>query len=342
MSVRAILMSILILLTGGVGGTVMADPAQSPPVRVEIGYIPILAATPLLIIDAEGWAKEAGLDLKLTRFESGPAAIQALAAGRVDVIYAGIGPVLVAKGGDLDMAVIANSAVEELALVGRGDLAQAAKGRSGKEAIDALFAKTGRKVRISTQPPGSVPDTVLRYWLWKVAKVDPVKVDLISMGIEKTQQALMAGAVDAAMIREPTITVIRDLDPQAAVLAQGGEMFPNQPGTVVTAGGAFLKKHSEAAAALVRLHLRASDLIASDRNRAARDAHDYIGKGLVELSVTERAMASPSSKFTADPHAIVAATERMEAFQQEQGHLDKIIPAAQVFDFSFYDAAVKK
>jgi len=310
------------------------------PVRIEIGYIPILASAPLLIIDAEGWAKEAGLELKLTRFDSGPAAIQALAAGRVDVIYAGIGPVLVARGSGIDVSVIANSAVEELALVGRGELASFAKGHSGKEAIEAYFAKTGRKVKISTQPPGSVPDTVLRHWLIKVAKIDLAKVELISMGIEKSQQALLAGAVEAAMLREPNITVARDMDAQAAVLALGGEMFPNQPGTVVTAGGAFLKAHPEAAAALVRLHLKASALIAADKARAAKDAQDYIGKGLIELATTQRAMEA--SKFVADPHVIVAATERMQEFQREQGTLQASVPLAEVFDFSYYDAAVGK
>ena len=310
------------------------------PVRVEIGYIPILAAAPLLIVDAEGWAKDAGLELKLTRFESGPAAIQALSAGRVDVIYAGIGPVLVARGNGIDVSVIANSAVEELALVGRGDLAGFAKGHSGKEAIEAFFAKTGRKIKIATQPPGSVPDTVLRHWLVKVAKIDLTKVDLVSMGIEKTQQALLAGAVDAAMLREPNITVTRDMDRQTAVLAQGGEMFPNQPGTAVVAYGGFLKAHPEAAAALVRLHLRASELIARDNARAAKDALDYIGKGLIEQATTERAMAA--SKFVADPHVIVAATEQMLGFQREQGTLDTAVPVETVFNFSFYDGAVRK
>jgi len=319
-----------------------AIPARAESVKVEIGYIPILAATPLLIIDAEGWAKQEGLDLKLTRFEAGTAAIQALAAGRIDVIYAGVGPVLVAKASGVDVSVIANSAVEELALVGRGDLAGYAKGRTAKEAIDKFVAEKGRKVKISTQPPGSVPDTVLRYWLTKVAKIDADKVELASMGIEKTQQALMAGAVDAAMIREPTITVVRDQDPNAAVLALGGEMFPGQPGTVVAAHGSFLKAHPDAAAKLVRLHLRASELIAKDKAHAARDAQEYIGKGLIELATTERAISSPSSKFIADPHAVVEPTERMQAFQKEQGTLGSTVPVAEVFDFSFYDAAVRK
>jgi len=320
----------------------VTGPSRADPVRIEIGYIPILAATPLLILDAEGWAKAEGLDINLIRFESGPSAIQALAAGRVDVVYAGVGPVLVARGSGVDVSVIANSAVEELALVGRGDLAAIAKGRSGKEAVEAFFAQKGRKAKISTQPPGSVPDTVLRYWLVKVAGIDLAKVELVSMGIEKTQQALMAGAVDAAMIREPTITVVRDQDPQAAILAQGGEMFPDQPGTVVAARGAFLKAHPAAAATLVRLHIKASDLIARDKARAAKDAHEYIGKGLIELTTTERAIASPSSKFVANPHLVVEATARMQDFQKEQGNVTTVVPVAEVFDFSFYDAATGK
>ncbi len=311
-------------------------------VKVEIGYIPILAATPLLIMDHEGWAKENGLDLKLTRFEAGPSAIQALAAGRVDVIYAGVAPVLVARSGGIDVSVIANSAVEELALVGRGELALAAKGHDAKEAIEAFAAAKGRKVKIGTQPAGSVPDTVLRYWLQKVAKVDPAAVDVVSMGIDKTQQALMAGAIDAAMIREPTITIVRDQDPQSLVLALGGQMFPDQPGTVVTATRAFLRDHPAAAAKLVQLHLQAIQLIAQDRPRAARAAQEYIGKGLIELSTTERALASPSSKFVGDPRAIMEACDRLQAFQKETGVISATVPVAEVFDLSFYDAATRK
>ena len=146
--------------------------------------------------------------------------------------YAGIGPVLVARGSGVPVSVVATSAVEELALVARGDLAEYRRTMPGAQAIDRLWADKKRKVRIATQPSGSVPDTVLRYWLNKIAKIDPSHVELVSMGIENTQQALLANAIDAAMIREPTIAIIQEQDPKSAVVALGGEMFPNQPGTV--------------------------------------------------------------------------------------------------------------
>jgi NitT/TauT family transport system substrate-binding protein len=314
-----------------------AGPARSADVHLEVGYIPILASSPLFIIDAEGWAKKAGIDLHLTKFEAGTAAIQAMAAGKVDVIYAGIGPVLVARGGGVPVSVVATSAVEELALVGRGDLAEYRKTLSGGEAIEKLFAEKKRKVRIATQPPGSVPDTVLRYWLTKVAKVSLDHVDLVSMGIESTQQALLANAIDAAMIREPTITIIQNQDPKAAVLALGGEMFPTQPGTVVAVRIPVIGQNREAIAKLVALHIQAVDLIHQDPARAAKDAHEYIGKGLIEQSVLERAIVSPSSKFVSNPHSIVEATKTMQAFQTELGIAGATASVEQAFDFSFFD-----
>ncbi len=330
----------VLLIAGAMLGLGLAQAqAQAGSTRIEIGYIPILASTPLFVMAAEGWAKDEGLDLNLTKFEAGTAAIQALAAGKIDAIYAGIGPVLVARGAGVGVSVVANSAVEELALVPRGELAGFARKQASRDAIIAFADAKGRKVRIATQPPGSVPDTVLRHWLTKVAAIPADKVELVSMGIEKTQQALLANAIDAAMIREPSITILRDHDPDAAVLALGGEMFPDQPGTVVAFRDAFIKANRDAVARLVRLQVKAVALIQADSQRAAKDAYEFIGKGLLELSTLERAMVSPSSKFVADPHAIVEATRKMQAFQGELGIAGSAVPAEQGFDFSFYDGA---
>ena len=44
----------------------------------------------ILVADKEGWAKEAGLDLAFTTFQSGPHAIQALASGTLPALQANI------------------------------------------------------------------------------------------------------------------------------------------------------------------------------------------------------------------------------------------------------------
>lgn len=311
------------------------------PVTLKVGYIPILAAAPLFVLDAEGWAKDAGVKLELIRFEAGTAAIQALAGGQADILYAGVSPTLVARSKGVDVSVIANSAVEELALVARGDLAAAAKAGSA-EAVKQFAAKAGRKVKIGAQPAGSVPDIVLKHWILKVAKLDPELIEIVPMGIEKTQQALLAGALDAAMIREPTITVVRRADPSAAVLALGGEMFPAQPGTVVAAAGAAIRDKTAAVQTLVDAHRRAVALVQSDPARAAKLSNEYLGKGLLEPAVLEEALKSPSSKYLDDPRLVIEPSERLQAFQVEIGLSATAIPVRDAFDLRFFDKTAAK
>lgn len=313
------------------------------PVRLEVGYIPILAAAPLFITDAEGWAREAGVELKLTRFESGPHAIQAMAAGQIDVLYAGVAPILVARSKGADVSVIANSAVEEIVVAGRGSFAEiVGSDKATPDDFRKFAAENGRKVKIGTQPAGSVPDTVLRHWLFKVVKVDPADVEIVAMGIEKTQQALLAGALDAAIIREPTVTVTREMDPNVVLVASGAEMFPNQPGTVVGVRGEVIRDHAQALEALVKAHVRAIGLIAEDPARAATLTNEYLGKGLMEPSTLEAAFRSPGSKFLADPHAVVEPIQAMMDYSLEIGAAQGKVAVAEAFDFRFYDAAVGK
>lgn len=334
----------LVALASAAASTAAVMPGTAhatDPVKLEIGYIPILAASPLFIVDGQGWAKDAGIALKLTRFESGPHAIQAMAAGQIDLLYAGVAPVLVARTKGADISVIANSAVEEMVVAARGPFAKAVGTTPTAEAFKKFAADTGRKPKIGTQPPGSVPDTVLKHWLFKVVKVDPADVELVPMGIEKTQQALLAGALDAATIREPTVTVTQQMDPNVVLVATGAQMFPDQPGTVVSARAEVLKKNPDAIKALVKAHIRAVELIAKDPAGSAKIVNNYLGKGLMEPATLEAAFKGPGSKFVADPHKVVPAVEQMMAYTKEIGSASETVPVAEAFDFSFYDAAVK-
>ena len=53
--------------------------AQTTPIRV--GFVPVIGAAALFVLDGAGWAKDAGLALTTTKFDSGPAAVQAFASG---------------------------------------------------------------------------------------------------------------------------------------------------------------------------------------------------------------------------------------------------------------------
>jgi NitT/TauT family transport system substrate-binding protein len=316
-----------------------AAPHAQAATEVRLGFIPVVGSGQIFVIEGEGWARENGIDLKLTQFESGPAMISALASGTLDAYLGGIGPVMVANARGIDAKVVASGAIEEMTVVGRGDFAKTPNAGSA-EGFKTFFEQQGRPVRLATQPPGSVPDTVLRYWLQNVIKADPAHYLFTAMGIEQTQQALLAGAVDGSSLREPAVTVVLDRDKGAKLLALGGQMLPNQPGSVLARTGAFTGAHPDAAKTLVNLHVRATDLMKNDPQRAAKHLQKGLGKGLIDTATFERALTSPASNFVADPMRVKDSTKVMQDFQIQLGVLDKPANLDTLFDDSFYRSAI--
>ncbi len=312
--------------------------ASAAPLSLKVAYIPILSMAQLFVVVSEGWATEAGLDLQLTKFSSGPAMVQALASGGYDVAYIGIGPVMVARASGLDFRVVAANGVGQGSLLGVGDFATGfAAAGTPAQAFAAFHKATGRPVRVATLPKGSVPDTVLRYWLDEVAHIAPADVQVLGMGEDRVQQALLAGSADAASALEPIITVVQERVPSARVLATGNQMFPNQPGATLAVRETVLKANRAAVETLVRLHVRATKLIKADPARAAIDTQKVLGEGLISTETLEHAYRSPTIGVEANPHAIADATEKLGAFQMKIGALARTVPNAELFDMSVYD-----
>jgi NitT/TauT family transport system substrate-binding protein len=310
--------------------------AQTP---VRVGVIPVVGAAPLFVANGEGWLKAAGLDVTVTTFESGPNMIQALASGTIDVYVAGVAPLGVARARGVDVKVVASTAVGENVFVAGPKLAGEFKpGVKPADAFKAFKAASGKPARLATQPAGSVPNTTLQYWLWEVAKADKADVEIVPMGIDATQQAVLAEAVDGAIVREPALTIIQEKNPAVKLVAVGDEMFPGQPGTVVAVSGAFLK-NEKATQALVDAVVKAGDVLKSDPKSVAKDVSAALGKGIVSDELIAKALVSPASKFATDPGAIIASSKAMQAYQVKLGSLKEEVPLDALFDTSFYARA---
>ena len=329
------------LLTA-VAASSMRPGLASGATGLRVAYIPILAMAQLFVIEGEGWSKAAGLDLQLTRFSSGPAMVQALVSGGYDVAYIGIGPAMVARSSGLALKVVAANGINGGSLIGRGAFAETFKAApSPAEAFTAFRRQEGRPARIATLPKGSVPDTVLRYWLKEVAKVAEADVQVLGVGEDRVQQVLLSGATDAASILEPILTVALERVPSAAILVGGGDLFPNQPGAVLAVSESAIESRRPAIQSLVNEHVRATNLMVSDPVRAARNAGKLLSQGLIPEATLAKAFTSQAMHPVADPHAIIEATQRLAAFQVSQGTLARAVPVAELFDTSFYDLAPK-
>lgn len=314
--------------------------AKAERLAVRVGVIPVIGAAPLFVAEKEGWLQDAGLDISITTFESGPNIIQAAASGSVDVYVAGVAPVAAGRAKGVDLRVVAATAVDENVLVQGAKLKSYFKpGVKPAAAFKQFHAENGRAAKIATQPPGSVPAANLQYWLREVAHVDPADVEIVSIGIDATQQALLAKAVEAATVREPTLTIVQQRNPEITLLAKGSELFPGQPGTIVAVSGAFLEQHPQAVQAIVSGILRAVEELQKEPDRAAPHVEAALSKGIVDAATIRKSLSSPAVHFVVDPQAITESTKALLAYQVKLGALPLAPSVEGLFDRSFYEKA---
>lgn len=332
----------LTALAGAAAPAIRTMPALAQGARVaaRVGVIPIIGAAPLFVAHGEGWLREAGLDVAFTTFESGPNMIQALASGTIDVYVAGVAPLGVARARGVDVKVVASTAVGENVFVAGGRLApHFASGVAPAQAFARYRAQAGRPARLATQPAGSVPNTTLQYWLWEQIRAERADVEIIAMGIDATQQAVLAGAVEGAIVREPALTIIQTRNPEVKLIAAGDEMFPGQPGTVIAVSGAFLGRNEAAVQQIVNGVVRGAQLIERDAARAAPHVGAILGRGIVAPELIAQALRSPASRFMVDPGRIVEPTRAMQAYQVKLGSLQHEAPLDALFEPRFFARA---
>ena len=212
-------------------------------------------------------------------------------------------------------------------------------GKGTAAGFKAFREKNGRPAKLATQPIGSGPNATLQYWLWEQLKADKADIDIIEMGIDATQRAILTGAAEGGNIREPALTIAQRQNPNIKLVATGADMFPNFPGVVVAVSGAFADKNPKAVEDIVRLVIRATKLLETDPVRAAPHVGVGLGKGLVPNDVIIAALKSPQTSFTSDPRRIVDSTAKLQEYQVKLGALAKAQPLDGLFAIDVYERA---
>jgi NitT/TauT family transport system substrate-binding protein len=319
------------------GAACAADPA------LEIGYLPILPDAQLFVALEDGSLQPKGAPApKLVQFQSGPALVQALLAGQLDVAYVGIGPALVARAKGADVKVVASNVVEQVSVVVQGTLAPYFASGDPATAFARFAAHEGRKAVIASYPKGAVPEAALQYWLRNRIKAPAGDVELIYQGEAQLQQSLLTGAIDGAAVLEPTVSTVLSRAPQARVVASGAQLFPNQPGAVLLVREKLIKDHPQVVQQLVAAHVDATQLLKNDPAKAASYVQKYVGGGRLSRDLVEKAVRNSHDQFVADPSTIVDATDALQKFQAQLGTVEAPpVDVKQLFDTSFFTKVAK-
>lgn len=288
-------------LTGCTGG------GQSGPgtaTTVKLGYFPNLTHAPALVGVAKGYfAQQLGdsASLETVTFNAGPAAIEALNAGSVDIAFVGPNPTITgyAQSKGQALRVIAGAAANGASLVVTKDITSP----------DQLVGK-----KLASPQLGNTQDVALRYWLKDQGLSADTEgggqVSILPQSNATALQSFSAGEIDGAWVPEPWASRLV-LEGGGHVLVNEADLWPNKQFVVtnVVVRTQFLAEHPELVKDVLAGLLDSLDYIQAN----PEDAKKVVNASIKDLTGSEMSTDVMDSAwknvvFTYDPLASTLRT----------------------------------
>jgi len=259
-------------------------------------------------------------EVKEFQFPNGAPEMQAMLAGDLDVAYVGTAPPITAISQGLDAKIVAAVNINGSNLVLRPGIEY-----SGPESLAGL--------NITTFPPGTIQDLVLKKWL-KDHGVDVSKVNLKAMGPGDAITAISAGKVDGVFLPHPSPTIVEDEGKGRPVVASG-EMWPNHACRSLVVSGKLISENPELVKQIIRIHKNATEYINEHPDEAAEIYAKKIGQ---DLDQVKKSLQTWDGKWISDPHQEIPSTLEYAAEDYQLKYIEKKLTEKDLFDTSFYDS----
>src|SRR6184192_1550930 len=196
-------------LIASVMPAVQPGPAGAQQKQIKLAYCSqLLCGVPYEVARTAGYFKNQGLDVQLVYTRGGNAAMQALVGGAVD--YA-------ATALDVAIQAYANvgADIRRFAVTGRLPLFAVVTAPRTASQIQSIKDLEGRTVGVSAL--GNA-DHALTLYLLKQAGADAQKVQFTTMGVNLLE-ALRQGQIDAGVVQEPALTLLKRANARVLVNA---------------------------------------------------------------------------------------------------------------------------
>jgi NitT/TauT family transport system substrate-binding protein len=322
------------------GATLCVVPAQraQPPATVRVGFFPNITHAQPLVGKAGGWFEKAlgpGVRIEWRAFNAGPAAMEALLAGAIDMAYVGPNPAISAyvRSQGEALRVIAGATSGGAALVVRAD--------SGINRPEDFHGK-----RVASPQLGNTQDVALRAWLLKQGMKSRDKggdVQVIPVANPDQLTLFLKKEIDAAWAPEPWASRL--------ILEAGGRLFLDERqlwegGQFVTThlvvGTEFLRGHRELVKTWLRAHVELTEWILRNSSQAKTIVNQQIqketGKALSQGVLDD---AFSRLQVTYDPIRFSLLASAQSAF--EAGFLGRAKPdLAGLYDLSLLNEALQE
>jgi NitT/TauT family transport system substrate-binding protein len=333
----ALLLALLLLFgataaaCGDDSSTAGADDAEAEdPVTVRVGYFPNLTHAPGIVADRgglfEGAARD-GVTIKVSTFNAGPDAVEALFADDLDVTLVGPNPAInaFARSDGAAIRIVSGSTSGGAFLVVR----------------DGIDSPTDlRGTSLATPQLGNTQDVALRAWLkdegYETDDTGGGDVSIQPQANGEALAAFIAGDLDGAWVPEPWATRFIQ-EGGAHVLVDEADLWPD--GAYVTTHlivrTAFLEEHPDVVKGIIEGLADAVDLIKRDPEKAKSLTNEGI-KAVTDQALSPEVLdaAWRNLTFTLDP---IASSLEQSAKDAEAVGLLESVDLDGIYDLKLLD-----
>jgi NitT/TauT family transport system substrate-binding protein len=295
--------------------------AQAPALTIRVGAFPNITHAQAMVGKANGFFEKAmGPQVKVqwTSFNAGPAAIEALFAGAIDLTYVGPNPAIngyVRSNGEA-LRVVAGAASGGASLIVRND--------AGINAPEDFHRK-----RIASPQFGNTQDVALRNWLKKNGLKTNDKggdVQIVPMANPDQLTLFLKKDLDAAWAPEPWATRLIH-EGSGRLFLDERALWPNGQFVIglLVVNTKFLNAHPDLVKNWIRANIDLTDWINAHQVEAKKLLNEQIqretGKALSPQILDE---AFSRMQVTYDPLHAALNTAAQQAF--EDGFLGRRMP----------------
>ncbi len=322
-----ILLGLLIFIALVFSGCISTPEKRNENITtLRIGYQPSTHQIAEMVATDLGWWKAdlSPFGIKEVRefgFPSGPPEMQAMMAGELDIAYVGTSPPIAAISRGLDARIVAAVNINGSDLVLRSGVLYAGPGSLAR-------------MRLSTFPPGSIQDIILKRWLMENG-VDISEMNITPKGPGDAVSDIMSGKVDAVFLPHPSPAII-EMANKGRSLVASGEMWPGHACCSLVVSSSLIENQPDLVEQIVKTHMKATDYVNSHPEEAARIYANHTGQ---DLDMVIYSLKSWDGKWISDPHLQISSTLEYARSGCQMNITDRLLTEQDLFDTSFYDRA---
>ncbi len=303
--------------------------ASGEKTQVRVAYFPNITHTQALVLKNKQTLEEKWKDtceVSWTSFNAGPAEMEAIFAGEIDLGYIGPVPAVsanVKSGGDVK--IISNTTNAGAVFLKRKDAG-----------IESLADLAGKKI--------AVPQMGNTQHLCLLSLLSDAGLKTVDAGGDVTVNAssnadilnlMDNGSVDAALVPEPWGTTIEN-NGNAEILLDYNEVFleGNYPTAVVVASQDFIEEHPE----LVKQFLEAHDEATLFINEHMEEARSIVNAEIKETTgkaIDEDVIQNAFTRMTVDTNLNKEAIMKFAEISKNEGFISEVPKESDVFTTEF-------